>query len=109
MIRDAIETWNAEAIVLFKLRKKQSDCVDVRVTHGADGGHSKIGRRGGVETVMSDPAYNPPYARIHELAHAVGMFHEHNRPDRDQFVKVTSTLSNTAFISVRSLIADRPS
>jgi hypothetical protein len=27
-------------------------------------------------------------AVIHEIGHAVGYFHEHQRPDRDQFVRV---------------------
>ncbi|EDO26191.1 predicted protein, partial [Nematostella vectensis] len=25
---------------------------------------------------------------IHAIAHALGFFHEHNRPDRDRYVKI---------------------
>ena len=46
---------------------------------------SKRGRHGGPQTVNCNQ-YHERGVFLHELLHALGFIHEHQRPDRDQFV-----------------------
>ena len=53
---------------------------------------SYVGRIGGRQTISignSDGSITCKHGNIvHEIAHALGFFHEHSRPDRDQYVSV---------------------
>jgi len=96
MVLAAIEHWHSKTRIRFWPRTTESDYVKIVIKHSGGGGQSAIGRRGGIQDIPIDTGFNPPWALIHELAHAAGMFHEHNRPDRNQFVKVTSKKSSYA-------------
>lgn len=50
---------------------------------------SKIGRQGGAQRVnLNKDTCDSSGVVVHEIAHAIGMFHEQSRLDRDQFVNV---------------------
>lgn len=58
---------------------------------------SYVGRLGGKQTIsVGSPDQTDPLNRVvckhgnivHEIAHSLGFFHEHSRPDRDQYVSV---------------------
>lgn len=53
---------------------------------------SYVGRIGGRQTISignSDGSITCKHGNIvHEIAHALGFFHEHSRPDRDEYVSV---------------------
>ena len=55
---------------------------------------SRVGRLGGKQEILigSAQAKCKVGNLIHELGHTLGFFHEHSRPDRDQFVKVAFEL-----------------
>jgi hypothetical protein len=94
MVLAAIEHWHSKTRIRFWPRTTESDYVKIVIKHSGGGGQSAIGRRGGIQVIPIDTGSILRGALIHELAHAAGMFHEHNRPDRNQFVKVTSKKSS---------------
>ncbi|XP_066952149.1 dorsal-ventral patterning tolloid-like protein 1 [Macrobrachium rosenbergii] len=82
-IMAAISTINELNCVEFYEAKSETDAV--RITLGPDYS-SHCGRQGGVQdlTVSSD---NSNIGTIlHELMHTLGFGHEHNRPDRDNYI-----------------------
>ena len=50
--------------------------------------HSKVGRVGGRQILSLGPGCHDVGSVLHELGHAVGLYHEHMRYDRDQFLKI---------------------
>ena len=53
---------------------------------GSDG-WAHIGYQGGKQTISLDQ-YISVGSVIHEMGHTVGLYHEHTRKDRDQYVKI---------------------
>lgn len=50
---------------------------------------ASVGRRGGMQPVTLALGCIDPKGRIqHEILHVLGIFHEHQRPDRDEYVDV---------------------
>lgn len=82
----AIAEWNQKTnIVLFPRRPK----VDKNYVEFRDATECKshVGRKGGKQTVDLASKCSKT-AIMHEIGHALGMYHEHQRPDRNNFVTV---------------------
>jgi Astacin (Peptidase family M12A) len=62
--------------------------TDVRVIKGS-GCYSYIGRTGGVQDLGIGSGCSTGNT-IHEIGHAVGLYHEHTRPDRNSYVIVNT-------------------
>jgi astacin len=52
-----------------------------------DGCWSAVGMQGGMQVISIGPGCGPGQA-IHEIGHAVGLWHEQSREDRDQHVRI---------------------
>ncbi|EFX86900.1 hypothetical protein DAPPUDRAFT_312315 [Daphnia pulex] len=63
----------------------------IQITRSVHGCKSAIGRKGGPQTVnLGDRCTESelPGFAIHELMHTIGFEHEHQRPDRDNYVSI---------------------
>ena len=82
-IAGAIVTFEQQTNVRFVQRADQDDYIRFsKQTRG--NANSKTGRQGGEQYVNA--SLNFEGTILHELAHAVGLIHEHQREDRDDFV-----------------------
>jgi hypothetical protein len=85
-IQNAINHWNQNTIIRLQPRRGERDFVRfVAVTQGCS---SPIGRQGGMQTIGCNLMNFGEGNIIHEIGHAVGLFHEHVRQDRDDHVAV---------------------
>ncbi len=84
--RDAMDELEAVAPVRFVERSDEPDYIRLE---NSDQNASFVGRVGGAQVVY---VFNWTYRYIivHELMHALGMYHEQSRPDRDQYVRINS-------------------
>jgi hypothetical protein len=87
---EACNAWGAEANISCFTRAAEPDFLDV--TNGADcvigaAGCSLYGVHGGPQLFGIRDWYAMPVI-LHELGHALGLAHEHQRFDRDVFVQI---------------------
>ncbi|HUQ07514.1 MAG TPA: M12 family metallopeptidase [Kofleriaceae bacterium] len=90
-IRDAIEHWEAVTPFNFVERTNQGDYIWFRAgTLCASYGVGRQGGRQDIEVAGCDPGIGQStFGRVaHEIAHAVGFFHEQSRSDRDTYITI---------------------
>lgn len=83
-ILEAIAHWHAKTNLRFVPRTSQADYVFFRPGSGCS---SFVGMRGGAQPITLAGGCSKGNV-IHEIGHAVGLWHEHTREDRDTYVTV---------------------
>ncbi|KAK2572505.1 Nematocyst expressed protein 6 [Acropora cervicornis] len=89
-VNEAIDEWQSRTCVTFH-EKTDSDEDYIQFVY-EQGCSSYVGRIGGHQTISVGNEDQSIVCKkgniIHEIAHALGFFHEHSRPDRDDYVDV---------------------
>ena len=85
-IKSALELLERETCLNFRQRKKN----DADYIHFTDlgGCWSYVGRNGGKQPVSLGTGCKTSGKVSHETMHALGFIHEHQREDRDEYIKV---------------------
>lgn len=79
--------WLSAANITFVPRTSQSNYLFIK--QGTDLNWSYYGMQGGSQT-LEMVSWNSIFIAAHEIGHALGLAHEHQRSDRDSYVTVIS-------------------
>lgn len=86
--RDACAEWAMFAALTFVERTTETDYIMVNDDPNIFGGNSHVGKTGGAQPLnIGSSSWNRP-TLVHEIGHALGLIHEHQRSDRDNFVTI---------------------
>lgn len=81
----AVEHWESRTVLQFVPRTTEADFIEVIEGQGC---WSHLGRLGGVQPLSLGSGCESTGIAIHEIGHAIGLWHEQSRSDRDAHVIV---------------------
>jgi len=78
--------WESYACIKFVKRTNEKDYI--YIFNNCSGCWSYVGRQGGKQELCLDNGCLTRATVAHELAHAMGFWHEQSRPDRDNYIDI---------------------
>ncbi|KAF8792951.1 Astacin-like metalloprotease toxin 1 [Argiope bruennichi] len=86
-IDEAMEQYHKDTCIRFVPRTNQKNYLRIRKQRGC---WSYVGKQQqpGPQTVSLGEGCEPIGTVVHELGHAIGLFHEHQRSDRNTYIRV---------------------
>ena len=81
---NAMAVWEAVANVDWRARSGEANYVHIQ---NSTVNNSSVGMIGG-EQIINFVSWGTPYRLVHEMGHAMGLYHEQSRTDRDNFVTI---------------------
>lgn len=90
VIRSAMTEWEKKTCIRFIPKTtSHKDYVEITPSDGSSYYcYSHVGRVGGRQRMKMYGECIRQAAMVHELGHVIGFNHEHQRPDRDDFINV---------------------
>jgi len=91
VINKAMQWFRDNTCIAFVERTTETDYLYIRLA--TDGGCNSdvLGRKGGYQSVELDPACIVyPQDPFHEMMHVLGFTHEHQLPNRDQYLTINA-------------------
>ncbi|MCY7376637.1 MAG: M12 family metallopeptidase [Pyrinomonadaceae bacterium] len=85
-VRAAIAHWESKTPIRLVERTNETDYVSFECQVGC---WSQVGRRGGKQVISLGTGCGLG-AAIHEIGHALGLWHEQSRSDRDDFITIVT-------------------
>jgi hypothetical protein len=86
----AAAEWATFANLHFIARTSEPNYIQVVYNPSLSGGNSYVGMVGGPQLLQIGPGAWNHATVCHELGHALGLVHEHQRSDRDSFVTINT-------------------